>query len=244
MRTSTAMNRSILVHILTLGVGLSGVGKATLLLPVYTPIACGGQGQVVCSVQPTGVPPTAAQLQGLNTNLAAAYLGSRLNFTVDPAFLFLSPRVANVNGYVIGGMNGFAAQGLIDTQFIYHAGQITCCAAGPFSLLDINNQNIVVGSPIAPGFSSFIADASVADADMRGLTLTFTDPTFGTGSGAFLAIDNQDRILFRGISGQEWILDPASNPAAVPEPSSVFLLLTVVGGLAFTMRRRLFHPKA
>ena len=116
MRTSTPMNRRILVQIFALGVSFSGVVKATLLLPVYTPIACGGQGQVACSVTPTGVPPTAAQLQGLNTNLAAAYYSSMNVRNVNPASLVLTPRFANANGYVVGGAFDLLAR--LDLQFI------------------------------------------------------------------------------------------------------------------------------
>jgi hypothetical protein len=241
------MNRPKLVHILALVLAFSGVMKATILLPVYTPIACGGQGQVACSVTPTGVTPTSAQLQGLTTTLAATYLNSQLNLNVNPTSLSLSPLVANVNGYVIGGMTD---QNAVITQFIYHTGQVTCCTEDrPFSLADINDQNIVAGQ-IFSGFAliPFVGDASVMNADRNPLTLTFTDPTFARHLfGAYTAIDNQNRILFQEANGQEWILDPANpanNPSTVPEPSSVFLLLTVVLGVGFTMRQRLFRPTA
>jgi hypothetical protein len=241
----------ILGRICAVGVGLSAVLGATELPPEllepYTVTPCGQPGQVACSITPTGRTPTVADLQGLTNSAFVSfflpYFGERLG--PNPLFGW-GPTAANANGYVIGSVSG---PDLIHTQFIYHAGKVVCCLTDePFTLYDINDQNVVVGydpylcfldcnGSQSPPFLEWLAPSG----NPFLLTLTFTDPRFDPSAGfapTYTAIDNQDRILLRTGEGQ-FLLQPT------PEPTSVVLLVTVLVacGILTRWRPRRWRPR-
>ena len=233
-----------------LSVGLSGILGATLLPPPellepYTATPCGQPGQVACSITPTGRTPTAGDLQGLSSTLFYNYFGGASNPYICDGFSW-TPRAANVNGYVIGHVTG-GCDGY-DTQFIYHAGQILFSGVdAPFSLWDINDQNVIVGSifgtPGPDGGFGLVDDppfiAVGTTSGLLNVSLAYIDPAFATAVHGpwptFTAINNQDDILLDGPGQQQYMLQPT------PEPASIIFLATVLAGCGILTRCRIEH---
>jgi hypothetical protein len=234
-----------------LGVGLSAVVGATELPPPelsepYTATPCGQPGQVTCNITPTGRTPTAADLQGLSSELFYNYFVSQGNSLVCSNDFSWTPLAANANGYVIGSLT--EGCDILHTQFIYHAGQILFSGADePFRLYDINDQNVIVGSILgAPGpdggFGLVDDPPFIAVGTPSGLmrvALAYIDPAFATALhgpwASFTAIDNHDNILLNGPYQQQFMLQPT------PEPASIVFLATVLLGCSILTRRRLKH---
>ncbi len=192
----------------------------------YEAIACGGPGHPACTIFAQVRTPTASESQGLDNDLFRQYFGQQqFTWTITDS---------NDSGFIIGHVLGtLPFVGVIDTSFIFHAGQLTCCRTdSPFHLTDINDNNIVVGGN-ASGGTDFIGFADVMASDRHPVALNLINPPLHDDLIDILAADDQNRFLALGASGQKYML-----VSPVPEPRSVISLVTAIGLIALGRLRR------
>jgi hypothetical protein len=126
---------------------------------IYTVRQCTVADPCDVGAGPHGGTPPAHYLNGLDNNLFVAYFELNLpgaGVTSSSVFGF-QIRGSNSSGYIYGHVLG---PNLIDTQFIFHAGQLLCCTIDePYVINDLNDNNLLVGNsvygtlgPIFPGF--------------------------------------------------------------------------------------------
>lgn len=246
MSTGTHLERDIslsrgasLVGLVFLGVGCSILAAN----PIYSVTPCGGPGQIVCSVTPAGHTPTPAETAALTPSLFDSFYADKFGVPVTAVTVSWFPRVANAHGYIIGDVAGDIAccsspvSGPFNTEFVFHAGSLLCCFLDrPFSLLDINDQDLVVGVTTYPIYPApLFASANSAETN---IPLTFTNPIYNhiLATGGFGVIDDSNRMIFvNPFVGQQYLLDPV----ATPEPESTILFVTALCGCALLCGRRM-----
>lgn len=214
---------------------LAATARADL---VYHLTACGGgapQPGSPCFVQQEGGPPPANAADGLNEAAFEDFFNGHGLSGNEPYGWTVNG--GNKAGYLFGDLAG---QGFfLDTQFVFFQGQVLCCYADfPYRLIALNDHGLFIGDNGGQPFVSSEIDpfnvfSGVTALDAASQQFLADQENWHLDGARFLAIDNADRISGVSAVFGGFILTPV-DPAAVPEPGSLVLL---VGMLALLMWR-------
>lgn len=161
-------------------------GTAAVAAPFYSATPCGGA-FAPCTVTGETRAPLPEETVGLNNDAFKEFFAG-LYSEPDPVFSW-GIVDSNKHGYVIGPVVG---PNFIHTYFIFKSGLICCFSDNPFTIADINDNDLVAVHNQQYTFSYV---ATIAEADIggywpevrRGIPVHFT--------WNFVAIDNANNIL-------------------------------------------------
>lgn len=194
----------------------------------YVMHVCGPGFATPCDVIRTVQAPTSAQVNGVTDSSFQTYFDSSIPGQTGPYFWSFTD---SLNGeFAIGTVDNDSG---VHTAFVLALGQIVCCITDtPFFLSDINSHGLITGGG-GPALYDVHNLGTSPFLNALQLSIVFDsriDP-FAFEQGAFLAIDDRNRIL--GVTFDNfYVLEP------IPEPSSL-LLLGTSGVIALLLRRKL-----
>ncbi len=169
---------------LVLSVLAIGAAEAS---PYYKAAYCGGSFEP-CTVTRSTREPKPAELVGL-TNEAFAEFFAGYYTDPNPMFSYFV-KDSNVNGYVIGEVMG---PNMIHTNFVFDGSIICCIKDAPFTIADINNNDLVVVHMAYDIGNSFLA--SVRDAEEGGFVPNIVRGVPFSYTWNFEIIDENNNLL-------------------------------------------------